>query len=195
MYKNLWLRPVACQSLTHIIIIGVTWCTSFKSARNQPIFYLPKWLWWAASFKCLQYLGCSITLVWGVILGRVLQAIFLSYIRPPCALLLTFSLPQVLVSWPHTTVSDRVENVLSSVFVKVWVFWEVQKIRKKFRRTFDKSVVFCARNSVLVKKSTKIFQNKCGQVVLYKLWKISQQFIILKWLDPLAPGCGDPGSF
>ena len=29
--------------------------------------------------------------------------------------------------------------------------------------------MFCARNSVLVKKLTKIFQNKCGQVVLYKL--------------------------
>ena len=32
-----------------------------------------------------------------------------------------------------------------------------------------KSVVFCAHNSVVVKNSTKIFQNKCGQVVLYKL--------------------------
>ena len=32
--------------------------------------------------------------------------------------------------------------------------------------TFDKSVVFYARNSVLVKKLTKIFKNKCGQVVL-----------------------------
>ena len=52
---------------------------------------------------------------------------------------------------------------------KVWVFWEGHKIWKNLRRTFDKSVVFCARNNVLVKKSTKIFQNKCGQVVLYKL--------------------------
>ena len=43
------------------------------------------------------------------------------------------------------------------------------KFKKNLRRTFDKSVVFSARNSVLVKKSTKIFQNKCGQVVLYKL--------------------------
>ena len=41
--------------------------------------------------------------------------------------------------------------------------------KKILRRTFDKSVVFSARSSVLVKKSTKIFQNKCGQVVLYKL--------------------------
>ena len=54
---------------------------------------------------------------------------------------------------------------------KVWVFWEGHKIWKNLRRTFDKSVVFCARNSVLVKKSTKIFQNKCGQVVLYKLYQ------------------------
>ena len=40
------------------------------------------------------------------------------------------------------------------------------KFEKNLRRTFDKSVVFCARNSVLVKKSTKIFKNKCGQVVI-----------------------------
>ena len=40
---------------------------------------------------------------------------------------------------------------------------------KNLRRTFDKSVVFCARNSVLVKKSTKIFSKNCRQVVLYKL--------------------------
>ena len=43
------------------------------------------------------------------------------------------------------------------------------KFEKNLRRTFDKSFVFCACNSVLVKKSTKIFQNKCGQAVLYKL--------------------------
>ena len=43
------------------------------------------------------------------------------------------------------------------------------KFDKNLCRTFDKSVVFCARNSILVKKSTKIFQNICGQVVLYKL--------------------------
>ena len=57
----------------------------------------------------------------------------------------------------------------SSLSIKVWVFWEGHKIWKNCRRTFDKSAVFCARNSVLVKKSMKIFQNKCGQVVLYKL--------------------------
>ena len=44
------------------------------------------------------------------------------------------------------------------------------KFEKNLCRTFDKSVVFCARNSALVKKLTKIFQNKCGQVVLYKLY-------------------------
>ena len=31
------------------------------------------------------------------------------------------------------------------------------KFEKNLRPTFDKSVVFCARNSVLVKRSTKIF--------------------------------------
>ena len=45
-------------------------------------------------------------------------------------------------------------------FFKVWVFWEGHKIWKNIRHTFDKNVVFCARNSVLVKKSVKIFQNK-----------------------------------
>ena len=40
------------------------------------------------------------------------------------------------------------------------------KFEKNLCFTFDKRVVFCARNSVLVKKSTKIFQNKCGQVAV-----------------------------
>ena len=57
-----------------------------------------------------------------------------------------------------------------STYCKVWFSWEGLKICKNLRRTFDKSVVFCARNSVLVKKSTKIFQNKCGQVVFYQLY-------------------------
>ena len=50
------------------------------------------------------------------------------------------------------------------------------KFEKNRCRSFDKSVVFCERNSELVKKSTKIFKNKCGQVVLYKLymtWTVS----------------------
>ena len=51
---------------------------------------------------------------------------------------------------------------------KCAVFWEGHKIWKDLLRTFDMSVVFCARNSVLVKK---IFINKCGQVILYKLYK------------------------
>ena len=41
---------------------------------------------------------------------------------------------------------------------EVWVFWEGDKIWKNLRRTFDKSVVFCAFNSVLVKKSMKKFR-------------------------------------
>ena len=43
------------------------------------------------------------------------------------------------------------------------------KFEKNLCLTFDKIVLFCASNSVLVKKLTKIFQNKCGQVVSYKL--------------------------
>ena len=57
-----------------------------------------------------------------------------------------------------------------SKVVKFGFSEKANKIGKNLRRTFDKSVVFCARNSVLVKKSTKIFQNNCGQVVLYKLY-------------------------
>ena len=53
-------------------------------------------------------------------------------------------------------------------FFKVWVFWEGHKIWKNLRRTFDKSIVFCARNSVLVKKSTKIFKNKLYYLTLAK---------------------------
>ena len=52
---------------------------------------------------------------------------------------------------------------------KVWVFWEGHKIWKNLRRTFDKSFMFCVRNSVLVKKLMNIFQNKYGQAVHYHL--------------------------
>ena len=38
---------------------------------------------------------------------------------------------------------------------------------ENLRRTFDKSVVFSAHKSLHAKKSMKIFQHKCGQVVLY----------------------------
>ena len=46
--------------------------------------------------------------------------------------------------------------------LKVWVFWEGQKIWKNLCRIFDKNVVFCACNSVLVKKSTTMF--------FFKIW-------------------------
>ena len=49
------------------------------------------------------------------------------------------------------------------------------KFEKILRHTFDKSVLFCAHNSVLVKK---IFQNKCGQVVSYKLYHIGLAYKI-----------------
>ena len=55
-------------------------------------------------------------------------------------------------------------------FIKVWVFWEGHKNWKNLCRTFNKSVLFCACNYVLVKKSSKIFQNKWGQVVFYNLY-------------------------
>ena len=58
--------------------------------------------------------------------------------------------------------------------VKVWVFWEGHKIWKILRRTFDKSVVFCARNSVLVKKSTKIFKTNVDKLY-YTNFKLSKR--------------------
>ena len=64
---------------------------------------------------------------------------------------------------------------LSCSSLKVWIFWEGHKIWKNICRTFEKSVLFCLRDSILVKKSTKIFF-KCGQVVLYKLY--------IPWLTP-----------
>jgi hypothetical protein len=59
---------------------------------------------------------------------------------------------------------DSLRAIISR-FVKFGFSEKATKFEKNLRRTLDKSVVFCARNSELVKKSTKIFQNKCGQVV------------------------------
>ena len=53
--------------------------------------------------------------------------------------------------------------------IKFGFYEKAKKFEKNNCCTFDKNVVSCAGNSVLVKKSKKIFQNKCGQVVLYKL--------------------------
>ena len=69
---------------------------------------------------------------------------------------------------------SAIRNINRQVFalsnvVKFGFSEKATKFEKNLRRTFDKTLVFCVRNSVLVKKSTKIFQNKCGQVVLYKL--------------------------
>ena len=49
------------------------------------------------------------------------------------------------------------QHTISTYLSKVWVFWEGHKIWRNLRRSFDKSDVFCARNSVFVKKSTKFF--------------------------------------
>ena len=58
---------------------------------------------------------------------------------------------------------------IHSRYVKFGFSEKATKFEKNLRRIFDKSFEFCARNSVLVKKLTNIFQNKCGQVVLCKL--------------------------
>ena len=82
------------------------------------------------------------------------RAVLLSYGGGLIALIMT--IPSVIISLNH--------------LIKFGFSEKATKFEKILRRTFDKSVVFCARNSVLVKKLTKIFQNKCGQVVLYKLY-------------------------
>ena len=63
----------------------------------------------------------------------------------------------------HERDSDLQSNI-GAPKSKVWVFLEGHKIKKNLCRTFDKSVLFCERNSVLVKNLTNIFQNKCDQV-------------------------------
>ena len=83
------------------------------------------------------------------------RAVLLSYGGGLIALIMT--IPSVIISLNH--------------LIKFGFSEKATKFEKILCRTFDKSVVFCARNSVLVKKLTKIFQNKCGQVVLYKLYK------------------------
>ena len=50
------------------------------------------------------------------------------------------------LTFPHPQCSAQFINIGG----KVWVFWEGHKIWKNLCRTFDKSMVFCARNSVLV---------------------------------------------
>ena len=47
--------------------------------------------------------------------------------------------------------NEKNNKLLQIQAFKVWVFWKGQKIWKNLRRTFDKSVVFCARNSRCLK--------------------------------------------
>ena len=65
-------------------------------------------------------------------------------------------------------------TLIKGGFVKVWVFWEGHKIWKNLCCTFDKSIMICAHNRVLVKKSMNgmegMDQKKCGQVILYKIY-------------------------
>ena len=53
------------------------------------------------------------------------------------------------------------------------------KFEKNLCRTFDKSIVFCARNSVLVKKSTKIFQTNVDKSYYTNFKKINREKPIL----------------
>ena len=59
------------------------------------------------------------------------------------------------------------------------------KFEKNLRCTSDKSVEFCARNSILVKKLTKIFKNKCGQIVLFKVKQFTKEIETFVKIDPI----------
>ena len=79
-----------------------------------------------------------------------------------------------------TSKSFSEKHLLKESFGEVWVFWEGHKIwRKSWSYFWQEHQVLCARNSVFVKESTKIFQNKCGQVLLYKLYVA--KFSKLNW--------------
>ena len=123
---------------------------SMNFSTDQNVFFsFFKWFKNAQSSQTLLYSYYSKTI-------NILAALYLSIHGP----------------WVLTDIimEKFLQNPLKGFIIdKVWVFWGGHKIWKYLRCTLDKSVVFCARNSVLVKKSTKIFQNKCGQVVLYKL--------------------------
>ena len=58
-----------------------------------------------------------------------------------------------------------IKSIFHSTSIKFVFSEKATKFEKNLCCTFDKSIVFCSHNSVLVKKSMKIFQNKCGQVV------------------------------
>ena len=81
------------------------------------------------------------------------------------------------------------KSLWSCILIKVWVFWEGHRIWKKSSSHFWLERCVLCRNSVLVKKYTKIFQNKYGQFVLYKLYGYNNtrrehqwwNFSSLKW--------------
>ena len=62
-----------------------------------------------------------------------------------------------------------------------------QNLKKSSLYFWQERRVLCnsARNSILVKKSTKIFQNKCWQVVLYKLYE-SRAFLQFQYSSTLC---------
>ena len=71
-------------------------------------------------------------------------------------------------TWSGCTKNRAVLDGTKENCIKFGFYEKATKYEKDLGHTFDKSVVFCAHNSVLAKKLTKIFQNKCGQVILYK---------------------------
>ena len=82
---------------------------------------------------------------------------------------------QIKFSRPLFTIIFR-PNFL--VLGKVWVFWEGRKIWKNLRRTFDKNVVFCARNSDLSKSRRRFLKTNVAKsyytnfnIEVYKRWK------------------------
>ena len=50
--ENTWLKSRLLYWLRFQVLL------MYKLICHKPISHLPKWLFWEASFKCLQYLGC-----------------------------------------------------------------------------------------------------------------------------------------
>ena len=73
------------------------------------------------------------------------------------------------------------------ILLKFGFFEKATKFEKNLHHTFDKSFVFCARNSILV-KSTKTFQTNVDKLYYsnftnsIRLWPHCGNFILLDFL-------------
>ena len=58
-----------------------------------------------------------------------------------------------------------------AVCIKVWVFWQGHKIWKNLYHTFPRVSCSVRPTAYLSNNWLRFFKNKCGQVVLYKIYK------------------------